>query len=53
MRARLSGSWKSSPFFRADNGAPVATPRVLSSEEREGAAKAADVWNGHATDMQV
>lgn len=48
MRARLNGSWKSSPFFRADNGAPVATPRVLDAEERELAAKSADIWQAPA-----
>jgi hypothetical protein len=34
LKARLNGDYKLTPFFRADTGAPVVTPHVLSSEER-------------------
>lgn len=34
LRARSSGDYKRTPFFRADTGAPVVTPRVLDSAER-------------------
>jgi len=33
--ARIDGSYKRSPFFAADTGAPVAVPKVLESGERE------------------
>ena len=33
LKARLNGSYKQTPFFRTDTGAPVVSPRVLSSEE--------------------
>ena len=33
LRARLNGDYKLTPFFKADTGAPVAVPRVLSAEE--------------------
>ena len=33
LRARLNGDYKRTPFFAADSGAPVVTPRVLSAEE--------------------
>ena len=33
LRARFNGDYKRTPFFRADTGAPIATPRVLSSAE--------------------
>jgi hypothetical protein len=35
LRARLTGDFRQSPFFDPQTGAPVATPRVLSSEEHE------------------
>ena len=35
VKGRLTGSYKSSPFFDAASGAPSVEPRVLSSEERE------------------
>ena len=34
-RARVDGSYKRSPFFSPDTGAPVAAPKVLSFAERE------------------
>jgi hypothetical protein len=34
LRARANGSWKHSPFFRPGSAKPVATPRVLSGDER-------------------
>jgi hypothetical protein len=34
-RARVDGSYKRSPFFAADTGAPIVAPKVLSSVERE------------------
>jgi hypothetical protein len=34
LKARLNGSYKQTPFFRPDTGAPVTSPRVLSPEER-------------------
>jgi Family of unknown function (DUF6151) len=33
--ARISGSYKRNPFFAADSGTPIVTPRVLSREELE------------------
>jgi hypothetical protein len=33
--ARMDGSYKRSPFFAADTGAPIVTPKVLSPGERE------------------
>ncbi len=33
--ARINGSYKRTPFFSVDTGAPVATPKVLSLSERE------------------
>jgi hypothetical protein len=41
LRARANGTWKHSPFFRPGSFKPVATPRVLSAEERKLAYKAA------------
>jgi hypothetical protein len=34
-RARIDGSYKRTPFFSADTGAPIVTPKVLSRGERE------------------
>jgi len=34
LKARLNGDYKRSPFFVADTGAPIVTPRVLSMAER-------------------
>src|ERR1700733_920887 len=33
--ARMDGSYKRSPFFTADTGAPIVAPKVLSPSERE------------------
>lgn len=33
LAAFLSGSWKNTPFFRAD-GSPTAAPRILTKDER-------------------
>jgi hypothetical protein len=33
LRARFNGDYKLTPFFKADTGAPIAVPRVLSAEE--------------------
>jgi Family of unknown function (DUF6151) len=33
--ARIDGSYRRTPFFRVDSGAPVVTPKVLSREERD------------------
>jgi len=35
IRARLDGSYKSTPFFTPDRGTPVVPPKVLTSSERE------------------
>ena len=35
IRARLDGSYRSTPFFDPDRGTPVVPPKVLSSGERE------------------
>jgi hypothetical protein len=35
LRARLNGTYKRTVFFSPRTGAPVATPKVLSGEERE------------------
>jgi hypothetical protein len=34
LKARLNGDYKRTPFFRADTGAPIVTPRVLTRAER-------------------
>jgi hypothetical protein len=34
-RARIDGSYKRNPFFFADTGTPIASPRVLSRSERD------------------
>jgi hypothetical protein len=34
-RPRIDGSYKRTPFFSADTGAPVVTPKVLRRSERE------------------
>jgi hypothetical protein len=33
-RARLDGSYRRTPFFSPDTGAPIVSPRVLSPGER-------------------
>lgn len=33
VKARINGDYKRTPFFHADTGAPIVTPRVLSAEE--------------------
>jgi hypothetical protein len=43
LNARLTGSYKHTPFFSADTGAPVATPKVLSRSEREAVTDAGTV----------
>jgi hypothetical protein len=35
VRARLDGSYKSTPFFVPDRGTPVVPPKVLTRSERE------------------
>ena len=39
--ARLTGSYKRTPFFSVDTGVPVATPKVLTRGEREKVTNAA------------
>ena len=39
-RARIDGSYRRTPFFAADTGAPIAVPKVLSRGEREELSKA-------------
>jgi hypothetical protein len=34
-RARIDGSYKLSPFFKADTAEPIVIPKVLSPSERE------------------
>jgi hypothetical protein len=34
-RPRFDGSYRRTPFFSADTGAPVVTPKVLSRSERQ------------------
>ncbi|EEE38319.1 hypothetical protein RKLH11_2161 [Rhodobacteraceae bacterium KLH11] len=34
LKSRLSGSWKKTPFFVPETGAPVAIPTVLTKEQR-------------------
>jgi hypothetical protein len=34
MKARVNGSYKQTPFFLVDEGTPIVSPRVLTSEER-------------------
>ena len=33
-RARMNGSYRSTPFFRAAEGTPIVVPRILNSAER-------------------
>jgi hypothetical protein len=40
LPSRFNGDYKRTPFFRADNGAPVVTPRILSREEHVSAMNA-------------
>jgi hypothetical protein len=40
LRARLNGSYRSTPFFASDRGTPVVSPKVLSRSERERVMKA-------------
>jgi hypothetical protein len=40
LRARLNGSYRSTPFFAPDRGTPVVSPKVLSRSERERVMKA-------------
>jgi hypothetical protein len=35
VRARVDGSYQSTPFFNVNRGTPVVSPKVLSSSERE------------------
>jgi hypothetical protein len=35
LRARLNGAYKRTPFFFADTGLPIATPKILTRGERE------------------
>lgn len=35
IRARLDGSYRHAPFFAADRGTPVVSPKVLTSSERK------------------
>jgi hypothetical protein len=32
-KARFNGDYRRTPFFRADTGAPIVAPQVLTSEE--------------------
>jgi Family of unknown function (DUF6151) len=41
ISARLTGSYKHTPFFSGDTGSPVAIPKVLSRSEREKVTNAA------------
>jgi len=40
FKARISGDYRRSPFFRPDTGQPIATPRILSEEEHSRLKKA-------------
>lgn len=40
IRARLDGTYKSTPFFATDRGIPIVPPKVLTSSERERVMKA-------------
>ncbi|MGD1857210.1 MAG: DUF6151 family protein [Leptolyngbyaceae cyanobacterium] len=35
LRARIDGSYKYTPFFSADSGSPVVSPKILSPQEYE------------------
>jgi hypothetical protein len=35
LRARLNGAYKRTPFFFADSGTPVVTPKILTDSERK------------------
>jgi hypothetical protein len=41
-RARIDGSYKLSPFFKADTGEPIVIPKVLSPGEREALLRVVD-----------
>lgn len=45
LRARASGAWRRTPFFRPEDSSPVVAPRVLTPEERQRARSAAEAWN--------
>jgi hypothetical protein len=40
VRARLDGSYRSTPFFAPEQGTPVVRPKVLTTSERDGAMNA-------------
>lgn len=48
LGARLNGSWKRSPFFRAGSADPVVAPRVIGADEWARAASAIDAEHRRA-----
>jgi hypothetical protein len=46
LRARFNGDYKHTPFFRADSGAPIVTPRVLTSGEHANVMSAVQAATG-------
>ena len=40
LKARINGDYKHTPFFAAQSGAPLANPKILSSQELEDIMKA-------------
>jgi hypothetical protein len=36
LTVRLSGKWRTTPFFNTETGSPVAEPTILSKQERAG-----------------
>jgi hypothetical protein len=42
LKARFNGDYRRTPFFRADTGAPIVAPRVLSHEEHAAVMRAVE-----------
>ena len=43
LLARLNGDYRYTPFFRSEDGAPIAAPRVLSNAERSELMRAVEI----------
>jgi hypothetical protein len=51
LRARVNGSWRFSPFFRAGSAEPVVAPRVVGADEWVRAARAIDAEHRRAASI--
>jgi hypothetical protein len=52
LRARVTGSWKLSPFFRPGSAEPVVAPRVVGADEWVRAARAIDAEHRRAASIE-